>query len=320
MTESSTFQPTPSPKGDEPVYACFADSIQPDKLDKTPFQFEHKLMGHPALELSNLAQVLPALGERVMYSKGMAQLGANFDRAHIDHQNGLSIEETIDQILTTQSYVAVRGPENHASFKDLHRSMCDDIARLMKRNGSGTLPTDAEMWLFIASPNAVTPFHFDRFSNFLLQFRGSKQVAVFEPWNDEVIAPTQYEAYTARSDRQMHWDDRMDRHAHKFNFQAGQAIHIPFLGGHYVKNGPEDVSISMAIFYHTDVTRRFRQALIINDLLRRRLSRFGLAPSAVNSAGSMDGLKSGLYPIVKGIANLKGRLTGAKGEDASEGY
>jgi hypothetical protein len=292
------------------VYQCFNTDIQPDSLDKAPFQFSHRLMGHPALELGNLATALPALGERVMYSKGLSNLGANLDRAHLDEQNGLSIEETIEQIRTTPSYIAVRGPEHHPSFQDLHRVMCEDIAKLMRTNGTGRLPENAEMWLFIASPGAITPFHFDRFSNFLLQFRGSKEVAVFEPWNDEVITATQYEAYTARNDRQMDWADEKDRFAHKFHFHPGQAIHIPFLGGHYVKNGPEDVSISMAIFYDTDQTRRFKQALFINDLLRRRAARFGWQPRAVNSAGSLDGFKSGLYPVVKGVASLKNRVAG----------
>ena len=292
------------------MYQCFNTDIQPDSLDKAPFQFSHRLMGHPALELGNLATALPALGERVMYSKGLSNLGANLDRAHLDEQNGLSIEETIEQIRTTPSYIAVRGPEHHPSFQDLHRVMCEDIAKLMRTNGTGRLPENAEMWLFIASPGAITPFHFDRFSNFLLQFRVSKEVAVFEPWNDEVITATQYEAYTARNDRQMDWADEKDRFAHKFHFHPGQAIHIPFLGGHYVKNGPEDVSISMAIFYDTDQTRRFKQALFINDLLRRRAARFGWQPRAVNSAGSLDGFKSGLYPVVKGVASLKNRVAG----------
>jgi hypothetical protein len=304
------------------MYSCFADSIQAQKLDKTPFQFEHKLLGHPALDISNLAKVLPELPtERVMYSKGLNLLGANFDRAHIDNKNGLSIEETIETIRTSNSYVAVRGPENHASFKGLHKMMCEDIGKLMKLNGTGQMPTEAEMWLFIASPNAVTPFHFDRFSNFLLQFRGSKEVAVFDPWNDEVITPQEYEAYTARSDRKIRWEPEMDRFAHKFNFKPGQAIHIPFLGGHYVKNGPEDVSISLAIFFHTEETQRLKQALVINDLLRRRLAKIGMAPKSIHSPGSFDTFKAGLYPVMKGAVKLKNKLTGAANTaSADEGY
>lgn len=291
------------------MYQCFNDDIRADQLDQQPFQFGHRLMGHPALELGNLASALPALGERVMYSKGLSDLGVNFDRAHIDHHNGLSIEETIEQIRTTQSYIAVRGPEHHPSFRELHRVMCEDIGKLMRTNGTGERPDSAEMWLFIASPGALTPFHFDRFSNFLLQFRGSKEVAVFKPWNDAVITPQQYEAYTARSDRQMVWSEDKDAFAHKFRFHPGQAIHIPFLGGHYVKNGPEDVSISLAIFYDTEQTQRFKHALVVNDLLRRRLAPLGLQPSAVNSPGSLDWLKSGSYPWIKSVANMKSRVS-----------
>lgn len=111
----------------------------------------------------------------------------------------------------------------------------------------------------------------------------------------------------------------MDRFANKFHFQPGQAIHIPFLGGHYVKNGPEDVSISLAIFFHTDATRRLKQALVINDLLRRRLAPLGLAPKAIHSTGSMDSLKASMYPVIKGAANLKNKLTG-KGALTDAGY
>ena len=39
--------------------------------------------------------------------------------------------------------------------------------------------------------------------------------------------------------------------ANKFAFAPGEAIHIPFVGGHYVKNGPEDVSISLSFFFGT---------------------------------------------------------------------
>lgn len=289
--------------------ACLSPSIDLELLDRKPFGFKHQMMGHPALELGNLARVLPALPpDQVMYSKGLRGLGTNFDRAHIDDQNGLGIEETIETIRTSNSYIAVRQPEVDPSFQDLHRALTDDIGQLMRRRGVGQAPTHAVIWLFIASPNAVTPFHFDRYSNFLFQFRGSKQVAVFEPWNDQVIRPEHYECYVARDERVMPWEDGMDRFARHFDFAPGEAIHIPHLGGHYVRNGPEDVSISMSIFFHTAETRRWNDALVMNDLLRRRLRPLGLAPRAVNSTQSLDGLKAGTLPLLKWSASMRQRL------------
>lgn len=50
-------------------------------------------------------------------------------------------------------------------------------------------------WLFVASPGAVTPFHFDRFSNFLFQIRGSKELAVFPHFHKSVLSPEDCEKY-----------------------------------------------------------------------------------------------------------------------------
>ena len=40
---------------------CFADDVRPDLFDRQPFMFKHRLLGHPALEMSNLARMIPTL-------------------------------------------------------------------------------------------------------------------------------------------------------------------------------------------------------------------------------------------------------------------
>ena len=88
-------------------------------------------------------------------------------------------------------------------FRDLVAELSRDIATLMHKKGAGARPRDLETWLFIVSPGAFTPLHFNRFSNFLLQFRGRKPVTVFEPWNPEVIEHAACGAYVAREERRM---------------------------------------------------------------------------------------------------------------------
>src|SRR4051794_35273274 len=88
---------------------CFADDIDRERLDHEAFTFRHRLMGHPALSLENLGRVIPALPpSQVFYSSGVLDRRDDFDRAHVDHRNGLSIEETIETIRTSNSYVMVR--------------------------------------------------------------------------------------------------------------------------------------------------------------------------------------------------------------------
>ncbi|MCW7538234.1 cupin-like domain-containing protein [Aquabacterium sp. A7-Y] len=293
------------------MFNCFSGAIDAGLLDRRPFSFQHQLLGHPALSLDNLARVLPALPpDQVMYSQGLRDLSVNFDRAHIDHRNDLGLEETIETLRTCDSYIAVRNPEVHASFRPLFKELLADVEALMRQRGSGVKATEPMLWLFIASPNAVTPFHFDRYSNVLMQFRGSKEVAVFEPWNDEVIRPDEYEVYVAHAERRMEWRPEADRHAHKFDFRPGDALHIPFVGGHYVKNGPEDVSISLSFFFHSRDTLQLTRALKVNHVLRRRLAGLGLQPSPVGRSPLRDALKARLlYPMVRTAAAV-GRRRG----------
>jgi hypothetical protein len=223
------------------------------------------------------------------------------DTAHLDYKNGLSIEETVENIRTSNSYIAVRKPETHPAFRELTTELTNDIGELMRRQGTGAKPTDMELWLFIASPNAITPFHFDRFSNFLLQMRGGKQLAVFKPWNQEVLEPRAYEAHVARAERRMDWHPDKDRFAMKYQLAPGDGVHIPFLGGHYVQNGPDDASITLSVFFHTEETDRWSRALMTNHILRKRLLRFGYAPQPIHSRTSRDSLKAAVYPLVRNL-------------------
>ncbi len=293
------------------MLTCFSDDIAADRLDREPFKFRHQLAAHPALSIESLARSLPELApEKIMASKGLSDLGINFDRAHIDHKNGKSLEETIETIRTSSSYIAVRDPEDHPSFRGLYHDLSADVAELMRRNGQSRGVYEPRMWLFIASPNAQTPFHFDRYSNFLMQIRGSKEVAVFPNFDTNIISSEECESYMDRTEAKPLWRPELDQYAKKFTFSPGEAIHIPYIGGHYVKNGPEDVSISLSFFFQTDETLRWTNAMRFNHRLRKRLKHWGLAPGAVGHSPKIDAMKARLLPALAGMRSLASRVRG----------
>ncbi|MET0289172.1 MAG: cupin-like domain-containing protein [Pseudoxanthomonas sp.] len=280
---------------------CFAAGLPSSQLDRTPFKFQHQLLGHPALSIEGLAESLPRLpSHRVMYSKGLSDLAINFDRAHIDHGNGMSLAETIETIRTSSSYIAVRDPQDDPAFSGLYADLRAEVTALQREAGRSRAIYEPRMWLFIASPNAQTPFHFDRYSNFLMQLRGSKQVAVFPNFREDIVPQEICESYMARNDSIPLWRDELDQHAIKFDFKAGEAIHIPYISGHYVKNGPEDVSISMAFFFQTDETLRWSRAMQFNHRLRS----LGVTPGAVGRSPARDAVKSGVYQLAQGATKV----------------
>ncbi len=287
------------------MYQCFGEGLDVSRLDREPFKFKHALVDHPALSIQSLARSLPELpGHCVRYSKGLSDLAINFDRAHIDHRNGLSLEETIETIRTSNSYIAVADPQEHPSFRDLYRDLASDVGHMIRLGGKGREVREPRMWMFIASPNAQTPFHFDRYSNFLMQVRGSKQVAVFPNFNEDIISAADCESYMDRAEAKPLWKPEFDRHATKFDFAPGEAIHIPYIAGHYVKNGAEDVSISLSFFFQTDETQRWTDAMRFNHRIRKRLGHLGLNPNPVGRSPWRDGIKAQVLPMFTRASTL----------------
>lgn len=281
------------------MYRCFADPIDEEMLDRSGFLLKHKLLSHPALSLENLAAVVPALPpDQIYYSKGLLDVGADFEGTYRSKPRDRTIEETIENIRVSDSYVMVRSPEVHASFREIYQDLLADVEALMRKRGAGSKAISPQLFLFIASPNSITPFHLDRYSTFLLQFRGSKTVSIYPQWNERVVPTTKLEDYMAYSNTKLHWEQSMNVLGEHHEFRPGDALHIPFAAGHHVKNGPGDVSISMSIIFNTDESMVWRQALEFNRFARRHLKRFGFVPRPVGRADWRDAAKSGLWRIV----------------------
>lgn len=276
------------------------------KFDKKAFSFKHNMLGHEALSLKNLSKVIVNLPrEQVLYSKGLYDLNANFDRAHIDQKNNMTIEETIENLKTSNSYIMVKSPEVDSSFKDLHKMLVEDVQQIMKEKGVGKHAIEPQLYLFIASPNAFTPFHIDRYSTFLFQFRGSKTVTVFDQFDNKIVPAHLRESFADYGEQRPQWTKEIDHLGEKFSFKPGEALHIPFISAHYIKNGQEDVSISMSIIFRTNESQRWLDAMSVNNRLRKVLD---LNVSDVGHSILKDKAKAKMLPLVNTAYALKNRF------------
>ena len=273
---------------------CFDPSVDGRTLDREPFKFQHLLMGHPALELSNLAKVIPSLpSEYVKYSKGLMRNGEDFENCNLLHPSQMSLAETIECMRTSDSYVMVRSPQIHESFQPVFRDLSADVEHLLRQafGERNRLLIKPQLYLFIASPGSHTPFHIDRNSTMLLQFRGSKQVVLFPRWENRVVSDQAREAYAAYDNTKLPWSDEREAFGQRFDFNPGEGLHIPFIAGHYVQNGSDDISISMSIIFNTPESQAQLEALQLNHRLRG----LGLSPAPVGQRGGRDHLKSLLW-------------------------
>lgn len=259
-------------------FKCFEQDALSIRLDRQASICHHRLLDHPALSLENLARVLPALPENQVYhSNGRLQFGDDFDRAHIEHRPEEGLRTALESLRDTDAYIMVRQPETAESFKPLLTDLKHDVEELVREAGVRAGIDETMLYMFIASPNSVTPFHIDRYSTLLLQFRGSKQVTVFPPWDPRVVSDEDAEQFFARSGRRPPWRPEAESLGTTFDFSPGQALHIPFAAGHHVRNGSDDISISLSIIFNTPETRKIINALAFNHRIRR----LGMTPARV---------------------------------------
>jgi len=132
-----------------------------------------------------------------------------------------------------------------------------------------------EGFIFVSSPQSMTPFHFDPEHNILLQLRGWKTMTVFPAGDARFAPPKVHEAYHSGGPRNLEWNEDFAAYGTSFRLDAGQAIFVPVMAPHYVRNG-DTPSISLSITWRSEWSFAETDAHAMNNVLRK----FGLNPRA----------------------------------------
>jgi quercetin dioxygenase-like cupin family protein len=230
----------------------------------------HRLVGHPMFELEALVQLAQRIRPiDVEYNRGDLPVG--LDPAATP-ANGLSIAETIRSIEQCGSWMVLKFIEQDPVYRDLLHAVLAELEPVVR-------PVTGEMlklegFIFISSPDAVTPFHFDPEHNILLQLRGRKTMTVFPAGDESLASATSHEAFHNGGHRNLPWQDEFGAKGQPFELRPGQAIHVPVKAPHWVRNGPEP-SISFSITWKSEWSYQEADARSLNRLLRR----FGADPA-----------------------------------------
>ena len=245
--------------------------------------------------LSGMIRRLPQ--NQVFFSSANVNLNADFDRAWIEHRSRFSLQEALTDLANSDAYIMVRAPETDPEYQPLFQ----DILKCVEQ---GVVDVDpdvrgAMLYLFISSPNSITPFHVDRYSTLLMQFSGSKTLYLW-PHDDRTTVPEESmeKLFAERSKRGPQLAPERESFGTAHTIHPGETLHIPFTAPHWVKNGPE-VSISMSIIYRTAKSDRMMNAYELNHALRKRL---GWNPHQVGTSETLDQCKD---VLLRGYKKLR---------------
>ncbi len=235
-----------------------------------PHKLEHGLSGHPLMELEALAVLAESLPDSAIeYNRGDLPLGVDGKPA----ATGIAIGETIRRIETTGSWAVLKNIEYHPAYAALLAELLEEL-RCRIESCTGKM-LKSQGFIFISSPNAVTPYHFDPEHNILLQLRGSKVMTQF-PAGDARYAPDEvHEGYHTGGGRELHWHDSLASGGTAWQISPGEALFVPVMAPHHVRNGPAP-SVSLSITWRSEWSFAEADARAFNGVLRR----IGLHPNA----------------------------------------
>lgn len=237
-----------------------------------PLALSHDLRAHPLLELESLVELAAALPEdSVEYNPGALPVGI---RPEDVPSPRLSIVDTIRSIEENGSWMVLKRIEQHPAYAALLDSILGEIEPLVREKTGGML--GKEGFIFISSPESVTPFHFDPEHNILLQIRGHKTMSVFPVTDEELVSPEAHERFhLGLQHRNLSWREDFAAKGTAITIHPGDAIYVPVKSPHWVQNGAE-VSISLSVTWRSVWSYEEADARAMNHWLRR----FGVAPAS----------------------------------------
>jgi hypothetical protein len=120
-------------------------------------------------------------------------------------------------------------------------------------------------FVFVSSPNSVTPVHFDIEHSLLMQVSGEKTVSIGR-FESDAVRRREFDRYWDGSHGRI---ESLPPEVTTYTLTPGRAVYIPPGTPHWVHNGP-DISLSVTLTYFTAATVRENRVEDFNSRLRRR--------------------------------------------------
>lgn len=231
----------------------------------------HRLEGHPLLEIEALAQLAERINPRDLEHNAAVDLPLGISNDETP-SNGLSVHETIAAIDRCGSWVLLKQVQQDPAYRDLLHDVLAELRPEIE-------PVTGEMlklvaFIFISSPNAVTPLHFDPEYNILFQIRGSKTMTLFPAEDSEIVTQVFREKYYNGGPRNLPWREEFAPRGREIHIKPGEGIYVPILAPHWVKTHGE-VSVSLSLTWRSEWSFHQEDAHRFNSRLRK----LGLSPA-----------------------------------------
>jgi len=244
-----------------------------------PGEFAHNLHNDARLSLEAVADLADRLPRHSVIYDSAAQplLVPQGGPARGSLSRPGDVIRNLDQ---AKAWLTLLNIDEDPAYADLMNTALDELER-----GMGSRPGDMRKrvgFVFVSSPNSVTPAHFDIEHSLLAQVNGAKTVS-FGRFESEQARRHEVERYWDGSHGRI---ESLPPELASYPLTPGRGVYIPPVAPHWVHNGPA-ISLSVTLTYFTAATER--ENLI--EAVNARLRRLHLAPRQPGKSALSDGAK-----------------------------
>jgi hypothetical protein len=265
------------------------DGVAWKDIGRSPFVFKHQLAHHPLFDISQLAHLARCVVKRGDPNK----FGVRFASSGRSDQPDIELLARQGQLAEIVGCIEQGGVwlkmsslhELDPEYEQLRATFVAELEELMKLRLRDEISWSG-LSVFVASPDMVTPYHFDHDVNFLFQIQGEKDVYLFDQEDRFVLTEQEIEQfYRGRAFAGLLRDETRDL-GKKYRLVPGIAVHQPPLAPHLICNA-DNVSVSVSIWFALRSLDRRAKIYQANACLRQ----FGWRPAPPGVSGLSDNLK-----------------------------
>ncbi len=272
---------------------------------------QHSLSSHPLLQLPRLQMLAESLAgtDHIKFVLPNRKEASAFYTIS-EREAKRNVGEVFQRIEEKGSWVAIYFAEADPDYRKLIDEALNSLAPTVEPTDPGM--SGYSLFIFVASPPTITPFHFDRENNFNLQILGRKHLRVW-PMNDREAVPEEAieNYFTHNSLSGLRYHDDLESRAKHFDVGPGDGLYVPCTSAHFVATEEywatpgNSVSISIALTYFTRATRIRANAYLCNEFLRKH---FSVNPTPPGRSPFLDSVK---YPVARALIKSRQMLRNA---------
>ena len=174
--------------------------------------------------------------------------------------------DVIRDLRNANAWLTLLSVQDDPGMAEIMNSQLDQLQSGMSvKQGKRAKMCKRVAFVFVSSPNSVTPVHYDIEHSLLMQVSGSKTVSIGR-WESDAVRRREFDRYCDGSHGRI---ETLQPEAAVYTMTPGRGVYIPPGTPHWVHNGP-DISLSVTLTYFTAATVRENRVESFNAHLRRR--------------------------------------------------